>query len=170
MLGGDDDVAGQRDLAATPHRITVYRRDDGLVALEVAGDTPERRLTVGLAVAPGRPGGCRLEIVAGRECALACTGDDGDPCVVVVLEVIEDLLQLEVRLVVQGIHDFRAIQRDVDDVPFLLVDRVLVAHAHSYPAGLNFGSEISSVMSSNVTSSGMPMRSSAFGQSTTLVV
>src|SRR5919202_2822376 len=151
MLCGDDDVAGQRDLAATPHRVAVDCRDDWLVALEAAGDTPERRLTVGLAVAPGRPGGCRFEVVAGRERALACTGDDGDPCVVVVLEVVEDLAQLEVCLVVQGIHDFRAVQRDVGDVPLLLVDRVLIAHAHSYPAGLNFGSEISSVMSSNVT-------------------
>src|ERR671934_2853842 len=105
MLCGDDDVAGQRDLAATPHRVAVDCRDDGLVALEVAGDTPERRVSVGLAVAPGRPGGCRLEIVAGRERALTCTRDDGHPYIFVVLEVVEDLAQLEVRLIVQGVHD-----------------------------------------------------------------
>ena len=129
VVGGDDDVARERHLQSAADGDAVDRRDHRLRALEVARDAPERRPGVALDVtAVGRPLGGDLEIVARRERPLAGPGEDRDPDVGVVAEVLPDLGELEVRLEVQRVHHLGAVQRDVGDPPALLVGREPVAH------------------------------------------
>ena len=129
MVGGDDDVARERQLEAAADGDAVDRGDHRLRAVEVARDAPERRPRVALDVtAVGRPRGRDLEVVAGAERPLARPGEDRDPHVGVVAEVLPDLGELEVGLEVQRVHHLGAVQRDVRDPPALLVGREPVAH------------------------------------------
>src|SRR5205823_303799 len=109
MFGGDDNVAGQRDLEASPNGETIDRRDNGLVTLEVAGDPSKWYALLRQLLSPGRRRcGC-FEIIARRECSVARSRYDRDPGVIILLEVVENLAQLDVGRVMQGIQHFRTI-------------------------------------------------------------
>jgi hypothetical protein len=121
ILGGDDDVAGQRDLEPAPHRDAVHRGDQRLVEVEAmrkagkAGARPRATLARRL----------HLQIVAGREGALTRTSHDADPQIVACRELVPDLFQFVMRLAVQRVHHLRPVQRD--DAQPALVDHGAVA-------------------------------------------
>ena len=54
------------------------------------------------------------------------------------LEVVEDLAQLHIGIVVQGIHHLGTIDRDVGNMLFLLVDHVLIIHQGVFPFFLTY--------------------------------
>src|SRR6185312_17093991 len=69
-----------------------------------------------------------LQVVAGGEGALAGAGDDGHPLVLVGGEVVEDLVELEVRRRMQRVHHLRPVQRDGGDGAVLLDGDEFVGH------------------------------------------
>ena len=152
-VGGDHDVAGQRDLEAAAGRHAVDGGDQRLGAVVAARDRREARARSDALLAVGRRLGRRLEVVAGAERPVAGAGDDRHPGVVVALEVVEDLDQLGVRVRVQRVHPLGPVERHVRDVAALLVDDVVVAHG----AGRNFGIGDVSLTRSKTTSSAIPI-------------
>src|SRR5260221_6763819 len=58
---------------------------------------------------------------------------NGNPALLILLEVIEDLSQLNIRVVMQGIHDLGPIDGDVGNMPFFFVDHILIAHEKVFP-------------------------------------
>src|SRR5262249_49716963 len=98
---------------------------------EAAGDAAEAALRLPpLRHAAGGTVTCRgdFQIVAGGEGAVAGAGEDGDPHLGVGVEIVPDLAQLRVRVGVQRVEDFGAVQGHVGDVVLLLVEDVLVGH------------------------------------------
>src|SRR6478736_6346888 len=163
---GEHEVACERDLEAAACGHAVDRCDQRLRAVIAARDRGKSRARVDPVMPVCRRLCGRMQVVAGAERAVAGAGDDRQPSVGVGLEVIEDLDQLAVGMLVESVHPFRPVERHVGDVTLLLVDDVLVAHAR----GLNFGTATASFIRSNVTSSGIPISSRSFGQSTTWLV
>ena len=125
VLGGDDDVGGEGHLEAAAEGVAVHPRDDRLEQIEAAGEAAET------GARPGDPGplgggqarhlGRELEVVAGAEGASALAREDGDPEVVVGGKVVPDLVELEVGVDVERVHDLRAGDGDVGDRALLLV-------------------------------------------------
>ena len=103
VLGGDDDVARERDLEPAAEREAVHRGDDRLHQIEARGEAAEAGLRHARHAVLGGP----LEIVAGRERALARAGEDRDPAVGVGREVVPDPLELLVRRRMQRVHHLR---------------------------------------------------------------
>ena len=113
LVGGDDDVAGQRDLEAAAHGDAVHRGDHRLVEVEAVGEAAEALGRVDRALAGlGLDLGVVLEVVAGAEGLVAGAGDDGDPEVRVGLELVERLDHLLVRHGMAGVVDLGAVDRD----------------------------------------------------------
>src|SRR4029077_12119593 len=86
VVGGDDDVAGERNFASAAQRKTVDRGDNWLGGIEARGDAGEAALAHlrALAAMLGGP----FEIVAGGKRALARAGQDRDPHLPVACEVV----------------------------------------------------------------------------------
>src|SRR5262249_16543171 len=60
--------------------------------------------------------GLVLEVVAGRECPRAGTGQARDPQTVVGVEVMRDSMQLPMELRVKGVHNLRPVDHDVSKI------------------------------------------------------
>ena len=108
---GDDEVAGQRDLETAAHRDAVDGGDDRLVAVEARGEAGEAALVPAALSARGLP----LQIVAGAECLVAGAGDDRHPLLGIGGEIVEHLVELEMRVDVQRVVHLGARQRDDRD-------------------------------------------------------
>ena len=122
VLGGDDEVAGERDLEAATHGNAIHRGDHRLVevmALGQAGEAGGRRR-------PALAGGLHLQIVAGGKGAVAGARHDGDPQIRVGGELVPDLVEFLMRLAVQGVHHLRPVQRDDAQPAFILHDAVAI--------------------------------------------
>ena len=136
VVGGDDDVAGHRHLAAAAEGEAVDRGDHRLGALPVGGDSAEaalHRSKRGALVGrhPRHFGGV-LQIVAGRECALAGAGQDSDPGGIVGGEGVPGVGQFLSGRRVNGVHPLGPVDGDGDDVAVLLVlDELVVGHAQT---------------------------------------
>ncbi len=113
ILRRDDEVAGQRDLKTAAHRHAVDGGDDRLVAIEPRGEAGETALV------PAALAACRLplQVVAGAERLVAGAGDDRYPLLGVGGEIVEHLVELEMRVDMQRIVHFRPRQRDDRDRP-----------------------------------------------------
>ena len=138
VLRGDDDVAGERGLEPAAHRPAVHRGDDRLVEIEAMGDAGEAVRPVRAAAA----GGLHLQVVAGRERALAGAGDDADPQIVARGELVPHGGEFVVRIGVQRVQDLGPVQRDDADPALVLHDAVLVCHADGHspsPRGRGLG-------------------------------
>src|SRR5215469_9312570 len=105
MLGCDDQIARQGYLKASAYSNAVHCCDDRLAALEASGDPTKRYEPVRHLFSPGGCGSRCLEVVTGRKRALSGPRQNGNPALPILLEVIENLSQLNVRLVVQGVHN-----------------------------------------------------------------
>src|SRR5947209_6062730 len=126
MVGGNNEIAGERYLEASTQGNAVHRGNERFVALERGCDPTERRHLVRHLLAPGcRRSGC-LEVVSCRECSLTRTRQDGDPGVVILLKIVEDFAQLDIGVVVEGVHDLGTIDRHVGNMVLFLVNHVLV--------------------------------------------
>src|SRR5436305_4398979 len=138
MLGGNDEVSGQRYLETPTKGDAIDGRDDRLVAYEATGDAAEAHTFVEIRslLSPGGCHGRRLEVVACRKCPVARPRHDGHPGLIILLEVVEDLAQLNVCIVVERIHHLGSIDRHVGDVSFFLVDHVLITHEVSFLSAL----------------------------------
>jgi len=124
VIGGDDDVARERDLEAATEREAVHRGDDRLPEIEARGDTAEAgRRHAGHAVLR-RP----LEVVARGEGLLSGSRENCHPGVGIGREVVPRLRQLLVGIGVEGVHHLRAVDGDPGDVVALLVLDELECH------------------------------------------
>ena len=108
---GDDEVAGQRDLETAAHRDAVDGGDDRLVAVEARGEAGKAALVPAALAARRLP----FQIVAGAERLVAGAGDDRDPLLGIGGEIVEHLVELEMRVDMQRVVHFRARQRDDRD-------------------------------------------------------
>ena len=99
VLGGNHEIAGQRDLEASTYGHAIHRGDQRLHALETTGNAAkgQERSSCRL-LSRRRRGGGGFEIVARAECPVSRPRDNGNPGLVVMLEIVEDLVQLHVRL------------------------------------------------------------------------
>ena len=104
VLRGDDEVAGQSDFEAAPHRHAIDGGDDRLVAIEPRGEAGEARSIPAALAAGGLP----FQVVAGAERLVAGAGDDSHPLLGIGGEVVEDVVQLIMRVGVQCVVHFRA--------------------------------------------------------------
>jgi hypothetical protein len=121
ILGGNDDIARQCRLEPAAHRPTIHGCDQRLVQIEAMRDAGEAIRTIGTAPS------CRLhlQVVASRECALACAGDNPDPQVVARGELVPYGGEFVVRVGMQRVQNFRPVQRDGANVTFVLHDAVV---------------------------------------------
>src|SRR5262249_4532675 len=78
--------------------------------------------------------GSPLEVVAGREGALARAGENADPAVGIRREVVPHPLELLVRRRVEGVHHVGPVDGDARDVVLLLVDDEFEPHAVGHSA------------------------------------
>ena len=115
VLGGDDDVAGERGLEPAAHRDPVDRRDQRLVEIEAVREPGE----TGFGPRPAPARSLHLEIVAGRKGSLAGAGDDPDPQIRIGGELVPDRIEFPMRFAVQRVHDFRPVDRDDADAAFV---------------------------------------------------
>src|SRR5260221_11797512 len=108
ILGGDDEVAGERDLEAAAHGDALHRGDHRLHQIEPAGEAGEARGRM-----PGLvSGGLVFQVVAGGEGLVAGAGDDGDPEIRIGGEAVPHLVELEMRRPVQRVHHLRPVDGD----------------------------------------------------------
>src|SRR5579864_316224 len=119
VVGGDDDVAGERDFASAAQRKAVDRGNDRLGDVEARGDAGEAALAHlrTFAAMLGGP----FEIIAGGKRALARTGQDRDPHLAVGREVVPHLVHLQVTRRLQCVHDLGAVERDVGQMAAFFV-------------------------------------------------
>ncbi len=110
MLGGDDQVAGERKLEPSSGRVTVDGRDHRLLELEHLGQAGESTRPEVLGV-PGRRG---LEVPAGGEEAPPGAGDDRDAEPVIRGEGSEMLPELPARPRIDRVRR-RAIDGQLED-------------------------------------------------------
>ena len=125
-VGGHDDVARQRHLEAPAEGIAVDGSQDRLPAAGAVGEAAESALGHAHhvpAVLGGEP-----QVVAGRERLVASTGEDADPDVGIVLEIVPDLVELEVGRGVERVHPLGTVDGDDGDASLLLIGRELVGH------------------------------------------
>ena len=132
LVGGDDEVAGERDLEAAAHGDAVDGGDHGLVEVVAVGEAAE---ALGRGMRPPARLGAQLrvilEVVAGRERLVAGAGDDRDPQLGIGGELVEDVRQLLVRHRVQRVVDLGAVDGDDQQVAVdlgLAVLAVFLAH------------------------------------------
>ena len=119
MVGGDDDVASQRNLEASPKGETVDRRNQGFVDIEAARDAGKaaaRRLHPFQRILRRE-----LQVIAGGKGLLPCAGDDRDPEVVVGGEVVPDVHHLVAAGRMDRVVHFRPVDRDVSHVTAFFV-------------------------------------------------
>ncbi|MPL85440.1 hypothetical protein SDC9_31408 [bioreactor metagenome] len=125
VLGGDDEIAHHRQLAAAAERIARHRRDHrlagfqdavGLGAEEVLGEHVDEALLRHL-----------LDIGTGRE-RLLRAGDDDAAHLVVLVRRGERIGQLAQQGRVQRVQGFGTVQPDQGDIVFDLDDQGLVGH------------------------------------------
>src|SRR5712664_798629 len=107
ILGGNDQVAGQRNLEATAHRHAVDGGDDRLVAVEARSQSGE---SAGVRAALAA-GGLPFQIVAGAERLVPGAGDDRYPLLRIGGKVVEYLVQFEMRVDMQRVINFGPRQR-----------------------------------------------------------
>ena len=132
MIGRHDNVTSQDELETTTGRHAVDGRDDGLRAVEVAGNATERGPLLALQVTTLRgPFGRDLEVVPGTERTVTGAGENRHPHLGVVAEVFPDLLELEVRLQVEGVHPVGPVEGHDRDMVSLLIPDELVIHGLS---------------------------------------
>ena len=125
----DDDVAGERDVAAAADGDAVDARDHRLVELADAQDRLLRDAGVGdhAGRAEGREHGqVEVLVAAGAERAVAGAGDDDDADRVVVARPGERLLEVEVGLPVERVELGRPVHRQRRDRPVALDEQRLV--------------------------------------------
>ncbi len=104
VLRGDDQVAGQRDLEAAAHGHAVDGGDDRLVAVEARGEAGKAALVPAALAARRLP----FQVVAGAERLVAGAGDDRDPLLGVGGEIVEHLVEFEMRVDMQRVVALRA--------------------------------------------------------------
>ena len=126
-LPGHDDVAGKRDLEATAEGDAVHRGDQRLPQVVARDEPAEPAFRHARHAVLRRP----LEVVAGGEGAIAGAGENRDPDVGVVGDVVPHTRQLLVGRRVQRVHDFRPVDGDDRDVVALLVADELELHRGS---------------------------------------
>src|SRR6266436_2494493 len=107
ILGGNDEIAGQRNLEAAAHRNAVDGGDDRLVAVETRSQ-PGESAGVPAALAAG---GLPFQIVAGAERLVPGAGDDRYPLLRIGGKVVEYLVQFEMRVDMQRVINFGPRQR-----------------------------------------------------------
>src|SRR5689334_4031449 len=89
-FSGDKNIGSQGRLKATTDRHAVHRRDNRFGTLKATGNSSKdnrfTRLTSG--------GRCRrrFKVVARREGPVACSGQNGNPAILILLEIIEDFV------------------------------------------------------------------------------
>src|SRR5262245_1420712 len=124
-VGGDDDVARERDLAPAAERVAGDRRDHRLAhllhALPVAGDV------VGLVHVHVRPARHRPDVRA-RGKGLLAAGQNDRADAIVRVELEERVAELVHERVVQRVQLLRPVQRDQSDPAARLGEDVLVGH------------------------------------------
>ncbi len=111
ILGSDDEVAGERDLEAAAHGDAVDGGDDRLVAVEAHGQAGKAALVPAALAARRLP----FQVVAGAERLVAGAGDDRHPLLRIGAEIVEHLVQFEMRIDMQRVVHFRARQRHDGD-------------------------------------------------------
>ena len=111
IVGGDDEIAGQRYLKAATHRDAVDGGDDRLVAVETHGEPGEAALVPAALAARRLP----FQIVSGAKRLVASAGDDRDPLLGIGGEVVEHLVEFKMRVDMQRVVHFGARQRDDRD-------------------------------------------------------
>ena len=129
-LRRDDDVARERDLEPAAERDAVDGRDERLPEIVARDETAEAAFRHPGHTVLRRP----LEVVAGGERAVAGTGEDRDPHVGVLGDVVPDARQLLVGRRVQRVHHFRPVDGDDSDVIALLVADELELHRVPSPS------------------------------------
>ena len=78
-----------------------------------------------------------FQVRASRKGALASTGENGDPDLVVGDEVVPSPSQLGVGRGMQGVHHLRAIHRHIGDAVFFLVEDVFEWWSHVFSLIVN---------------------------------
>jgi hypothetical protein len=125
LVRGDDQIAGERDLESATHRHAIHGGDERLRKTEARRESGEAALGHAAHVAAG---GLVLQIVPGRERAIARAGDDADPGVGVGLELVPDRRELTVRRRVERVHDLGPVDRH-DPQAALPLDLAELRHA-----------------------------------------
>ena len=114
ILRSNDEVAGQRDLKAAAHRDAVHGGDDRFVAIEARGQSGESAGVPAALAAGGLP----FQVVARAERLVAGAGNDRDPLFRIGGEIVEHLVQFEMRVGMQRVVNFGARQRHDGDRAF----------------------------------------------------
>ncbi len=128
VLGGDDDVAGDHQLAARAESQAV---DHGHHRLGHVPDEFERPGDVLLRhYIGGDPGDVLGHVGAGAEGFLARAGDHDHEDLLVLRRLLERVHHLHAQAVALGVHGFRAVEGDPRDPVSLLVDDELIGIGH----------------------------------------
>src|SRR5437773_2345795 len=117
MLGGDDDVAGERQLEPAAEREAVHRRDQRLPEIVARDQSSEAALRHARHTVQRGP----LEVVAGREGAITRAGQDRHPDLGVGHHVVPHAREFLVGRRMERVHHLRAVDRHVRDPIALLV-------------------------------------------------
>jgi hypothetical protein len=116
ILGGDNDVAGERGFEPAAHRDAIDRGDQRFIEVEARGKPG--KACPGPGTSP--PSRLHLQIVAGGKGALAGAGDNADPQVWVGGKLVPHAVQFPMRLAVQRVHHLGPVDRDDPHPSFIL--------------------------------------------------
>src|SRR5205823_5915189 len=136
VVGGDADVARHRELHAAREAVTVDRGDDRFPDVDTLRDAAEVRPLVRAPAVPlRRPlrDGLHVgpQIRARAEGLRPGAGEDRHVELRVVAEVVPDLPQVAVHRLLEAVLVLRVVERDVRDVPLLLVADLAQFECHA---------------------------------------
>ena len=128
IIRGDDDVAGQGDLESAAHGQAIDGGNDGFLAVKALRQAGKAAVRAVGRISFSLP----FQVIARGKCFFPGAGNDGDPEIGVVFEIIEDFIHLEMGMGMQGIHAFGSVHGHSKDMA-VLFGQAIFRHFLCFP-------------------------------------